>query len=142
MLRFEQGRYIEFERVKDYWAANLPVNVGTNNFDRIRYEYYRERQIGFEGFKTGETNYHEEFTARFWATAYDFPAVKEGRIKRIELRSGTPVGTQGWFFNTRRSKFADPRIREAIALAFDFEWTNQNIMYGAYTRLTSYFENS
>lgn len=142
VMRFEQGRYIEFERVKDYWAEKLPVNVGTNNFDRIRYEYYRERQIGFEGFKTGETNYHEEFTARYWATAYDFPAVKEGRIKRIELRSGTPVGTQGWFFNTRRSKFADPRIREAIALAFDFEWTNRNIMYGAYTRLTSYFENS
>ncbi|MBN9084731.1 MAG: hypothetical protein BGP04_25955 [Rhizobiales bacterium 62-17] len=142
VARFEQGRFIEFDRVKDYWGANLPVNIGTNNFDRIRYEYYRERQIGFEGFKTGETNYNEEFTARFWATAYDFPAVKDGRIKRIELPSGAPVGTQGWYFNTRRPKFADPRIREAIGLAFDFEWTNRTIMYEAYTRLTSFFENS
>ncbi|MDB5570575.1 MAG: hypothetical protein JWN93_1758 [Hyphomicrobiales bacterium] len=140
--RFEQGRYIEFERVPDYWGAALPVNVGTNNFDRIRYEYYRERQIAFEGFKSGQMNFQEEYTARFWATGYDFPAVRDGRVKRVELPSGAPVGTQGWFFNTRRPKFADPRIREAFSYAFDFEWTNRNIMYSAYQRLTSYFENS
>lgn len=140
--RFEQGRYIEFERVTDYWAADLPVNVGQNNFDRIRYEYYRERQIAFEGFKSGQMNFHEEYTARFWATAYDFPAVRDGRVKRVELPSGGAVGTQGWIFNTRRQKFADPRIREAFSYAFDFEWTNRNIMYSAYSRLTSYFEAS
>ncbi|HEY8578501.1 MAG TPA: extracellular solute-binding protein [Beijerinckiaceae bacterium] len=140
--RFEQGRYIEYERVPDYWGAKLPVNIGQNNFDRVRYEYFRERQIAFEGFKSGQMNFHEEYTARFWATGYDFPAVRDGRVKRVELPSGGAVGTQGWIFNTRRDKFADPRIREAFSHAFDFEWTNRNIMYSAYTRLTSYFENS
>lgn len=140
--RFEQGRFIEFERVQNYWAANLPVNVGQNNFDRIRYEYFRERQIAFEAFKSGQMNFQEEYTARFWATGYDFPAVRDGRVQRVELPSGGAVGTQGWIFNTRRSKFSDPRIREALNYAFDFEWTNRNIMYSAYRRLTSYFENS
>lgn len=140
--RFEQGRYVEFERVADYWGANLPVNVGQNNFDRVRYEYFRERQIAFEAFKSGQLNFQEEFTARFWATAYDFPAVRDGRVQRVELPTGGAVGTQGWIFNTRRSKFSDPRIREALNYAFDFEWTNRNIMYSAYSRLTSYFENS
>ncbi len=142
LARFDQGRFVEFERVKNYWGAQLPVNVGTNNFDRLRYDYYRERQIGFEAFKSGQTNFNEEFTARLWSTAYDFPAVREGRVKRLELPSGSPVGTQGWIFNLRRPQFKDARIREAIGLAFDFEWTNRNIMYSAYRRLTSYFENS
>ena len=140
--RFETGRYIEFERVANYWGAGLPVNVGQNNFDRIRYDYFRERQIAFEAFKSGQLNFQEEFTARFWATGYDFPAVRDGRVQRVELPSGGAVGTQGWIFNTRRSKFSDPRIREALNNAFDFEWTNRNIMYSAYRRLTSYFENS
>lgn len=140
--RFEQGRFIEFERVADYWGANLPVNVGQNNFDRVRYEYFRERQIAFEAFKSGQLNFQEEFTARFWATGYDFPAVRDGRVQRVELPSGGAVGTQGWIFNTRRGKFSDPRIREALNYAFDFEWTNRNIMYSAYRRLTSYFESS
>jgi microcin C transport system substrate-binding protein len=140
--RFEPGRYIEFERVADYWGANLPVNVGQNNFDRMRYDYFRERQIAFEAFKSGQLNFQEEFTARFWATGYDFPAVRDGRVQRIELPSGGSVGTQGWMFNARRQKFSDPRIREALGLAFDFEWTNRNIMYSAYRRLTSFFENS
>jgi microcin C transport system substrate-binding protein len=142
VLRFEQGRFVEYERVKDYWAANLQVNVGTNNFDRVRWEYYRERQIAFEDFKSGKMNYNEEYTARFWATAYDFPAVKEGRVKREELPSGQAVPNQGWHFNLRRAQIQDPRIREALNYCFDFEWTNRNIMYSAYTRLTSYFENS
>lgn len=140
--RFETGRFIEFERVANYWGAGLPVNVGQNNFDRIRYDYFRERQIAFEAFKSGQLNFQEEFTARFWATGYDFPAVRDGRVQRVELPSGGAVGTQGWIFNTRRSKFSDPRIREALNNAFDFEWTNRNIMYSAYRRLTSYFENS
>ncbi len=140
--RFETGRYVEFELVIDYWGANLPVNVGQNNFDRMRYDYFRERQIAFEAFKSGQLNFQEEFTARFWATGYDFPAVRDGRVQRIELPSGGSVGTQGWMFNARRSKFSDPRIREALGYAFDFEWTNRNIMYSAYSRLTSFFENS
>ena len=140
--RFEQGRFVEYERVKDYWAADLPVNVGVNNFDRIRWEYYRERQIAFEDFKSGKLNYHEEYTARFWATQYGFPAVADGRVKREELPSGSATGTQGWHFNLRRPQFKDARIREAINYCFDFEWTNKNIMYSAYKRLTSYFDNS
>jgi microcin C transport system substrate-binding protein len=142
VARFEQGRFIEFERVEHYWGARLAVNIGQNNFDRIRYEYYRNRQIAFEGFKSGQLNFHEEYTARFWATGYDFPAMRDGRVQKIELPSGSAVGTQGWIFNMRRSKFSDPRIREAFAHAFDFEWTNKNIMYSAYQRLTSYFEES
>ena len=142
LSRYEQGRYVEFERVKDYWAKDLPVNVGLNNFDRVRYEYFRERQVAFEGFKSGQLDYAEEYTARLWYTAYDFPAVREGRVKKEELPDGKPIPSQGWYFNTRRPKFADPRIREAIGYAFDFEWTNKNIMYSAYKRLTSYFEGT
>ena len=139
---FEQGRFIEFERVKDYWAKDLPVNVGTGNFDRLRFEYYRERQIAFEAFKAGAINYHEEFTSRFWALNYDFPAVKEGRVLKETLHNGAPTGAQGWYLNTRREQFKDPRIREALGLAFDFEWTNKNIMYSSYKRVVSYFQNS
>jgi microcin C transport system substrate-binding protein len=140
--RFEPGRFIEFERAKDYWARDLPVNVGQNNFDRIRYEYFRDRNIAFEGFKSGAFNYHEEYTSRIWATQYDFPALKDGRVKKESLPKRGPQGSQGWYFNTRKPKFADPRVREAIALVFDFEWTNKNIMYGSYRRMTSFFENS
>ena len=140
--RFEQGRFVEYERVKDYWAANLPVSIGQNNFDRMRWEYYRERQIGFEDFKSGKINYHEEFTARFWATQYDFPAVKEGRVKREELPGRAATSVQGWHFNLRRPQFKDVRVREAIVNCFDYEWTNKNIMYSAYARLESYFDNS
>jgi len=140
--RFEQGRFIEFNRMDDYWAKDLPVNVGLNNFGMIRYEYFRERQIAFEAFKSGSLNYREEFTARTWHTAYDFPAIQNRQVIKEELPSGQAAPTQGWYFNTRRSKFQDPRIREAIALAFDFEWTNRNIMFDAYTRTESFFENT
>src|SRR5271165_3262835 len=139
---FEQGRFIEFERDPNYWGAKLPVNLGHNNFDRLRFEYYRERQVAFEAFKAGAINYHEEFTSRFWATAYDFPAVNEGRIKKETLHDGAPSRTQGWYLNTRRDQFKDPRVREAIGLCFDFEWTNKNIMYSAYRRVVSFFPNS
>jgi microcin C transport system substrate-binding protein len=139
---FEQGRFIEYERRPDYWGAKLPVNLGQNNFDRLRFEYYRERQVAFEAFKAGAINYHEEYTSRFWATAYDFPAAKDGRVKRETLHNGAPAPTQGWYLNTRREQFKDPRIREAIGLAFDFEWTNKNIMYSAYKRVVSFFPNT
>ncbi len=139
---FEQGRFIEFALNPNYWARTLNVNVGTNNFARLRYEYYRERQVAFEAFKTGAINYHIENTSRIWATGYDFAAVKEGKIKKEVLHNGAPTGAQGWFPNTRREQFKDPNIREALGLAFDFEWTNKNIMYSSYQRVVSYFQNS
>ena len=142
VARFVQGRNIEFERVPDYWARDLPVNVGQNNFDHVRYEYFRERQVAFEGFKSGTTNFTEEHTSRFWHTAYDFPAIKSGRVKREEVPNGAPTNTQGWYFNTRRPQFKDPKIREALGLVFDFEWTNKNIMYSSFKRVTSFFENT
>ena len=126
----------------EYWGRDLPVNLGQNNFDKVRYEYFRDRQVAFEAFKSGVMNYHEEFTSRTWATGYDFPAFREGRVKREVIDRAGAVPTQGWYFNTRREMFKDRRIREAIGLAFDFEWTNQNIMFGLYRRLHSFFENS
>jgi microcin C transport system substrate-binding protein len=140
--RFEPGRYIEYGRVKDWWGADLPVARGQNNFDVVRFEYYRDRDVGFEGFSAGNYLFREEFTSRTWATRYDFPAVKDGRVKRDVLPDDTPSGAQGWFINTRRPKFADPRLREALDDAFDFEWTNKTIMYGAYDRTVSVFQNS
>jgi microcin C transport system substrate-binding protein len=142
VARFEPGRYIELERVPGYWGRDLPVRIGQANFDRLRYEYFRDRQVAFEAFKSGAFNYEEEYTSRNWATGYDFPALREGRVKRETIPQGAPVPSQGWYFNTRREAFQDPRIREAIGLAFDFEWTNKNIMFGLYKRTTSFFENS
>ena len=139
---FEINRYIEFERVKDWWGADLPVCRGSNNFDVVRYEFYRDRDVAFEGFTGKNYLFREEFTSRIWATRYDFPAIKDGRVKREQVPDQTPSGGQGWFFNTRRDKFRDPKVREAINYAFDFEWTNKTIMYGAYARTFSPFQNS
>jgi len=140
--RFEPGRFIEYDRVKDWWGAELPVGRGLNNFDIVRFEYYRDRTVGFEGFTAENYLFREEFTSRTWATRYDFPAVKDGRVKKDVLPDDTPSGAQGWFINTRRAKFADPRLREALCNAFDFEWTNKTIMYGSYDRTVSVFQNS
>jgi len=140
--RFEAGRFIEFERVKDWWGADLPIARGQNNFDVVRFEYYRDREVGFEGFTAGNYLFREEFTSRTWATRYDFPAIKDGRVKKNIIADDTPSGAQGWFINTRRAKFADPRLREALCDAFDFEWTNKTIMYGSYDRTVSVFQNS
>jgi microcin C transport system substrate-binding protein len=140
--RFEPGRNIEYQRVKDWWGADLPVERGQGNFDTVRFEYYRDRDVGFEGFTAGNYLFREEFTSRTWATRYDFPAIKDGRVKRDVLSDDTPSGAQGWFINTRRQKFADPRLREALIDAFDFEWTNKTIMYGSYERTVSVFQNS
>jgi microcin C transport system substrate-binding protein len=140
--KFEVNRYIEYERVRDWWAADLPVSRGSYNFDIVRYEFYRDRDVAFEGFTAKSYLYREEFTARIWATRYDFPAVKDGRVRRETLPDETPSGAQGWFINTRRDKFRDPRVREALTQAFDFEWTNKTIMYGAYARTHSPFQNS
>jgi microcin C transport system substrate-binding protein len=140
--KYEVNRYIEYERARDWWAADLPVNRGSYNFDIVRYEFYRDRDVAFEGFTGKNYLFREEFTARIWATRYNFPAIREGRVKRETLPDELPSGGQGWFFNTRRDKFKDPRVREALGCAFDFEWTNKTVMYGAYARTVSPFQNS
>jgi microcin C transport system substrate-binding protein len=140
--KFEVNRFIEFERVRDWWGADLPVNRGSYNFDKLRFDFYRDRDVAFEGFTGRSYLFREEFTSRIWNTRYDFPAMADGRVKRELLPDDTPSGAQGWFLNTRRDKFRDPRIREALGNAFDFEWTNKTIMYGAYVRTHSPFQNS
>jgi len=138
----EQGRFIAYQRVPDYWGKDLPVNVGQSNFDTIRFEYFGDFQVSFEAFKAGAFTEREEAVARVWATGYDFPAFKEGRVKRLEIPNNSIPGIQGWVFNTRRKIFADPRVREAICCCFDFKWISQNLMYNAYKSISSYFENS
>jgi microcin C transport system substrate-binding protein len=140
--RLSAGRFIEYERVKDWWGADLPVIRGQNNFDVIRYEYYRDRDVAFEGFTGKNYLFREEFTSRVWATRYDFPAIRDGRVKREILPDETPSGAQGWFINTRRDRFKDRRVREALIFAFDFEWTNKSLMHGLYERTHSVFQNS
>jgi microcin C transport system substrate-binding protein len=140
--RLEPGRHIEYERVKDWWGADLPVARGQNNFDILRYEYYRDREVAFEGFTARSYLFREEFTSRTWATRYDFPALRDGRIKRDVISDDTPSGAQGWFFNTRRERLKNKHLREAFIYAFDFEWTNKMIMYGSYERTHSVFQNS
>ncbi len=137
-----QGRTIVYRRNPDYWARGLPVNRGRWNFDKIRTEYFRDRTAGMEAFKAGFYHFREEFTSKVWATEYDFPALRAGRVNKEILPDETPSGTQGFFINTRRDKFKDPRVREALGLAFDFEWTNRNMFYGLYNRTESFFENS
>src|SRR6266700_114393 len=140
--KFEVNRFIELERVRDWWGADLPVNRGSYNFDTVRFDFYRDRDVAFEGFTGRSYLFREEFTSRLWNTRYDFPAMTDGRVKRELLPDETPSGAQGWFINTRREKFRDPRVREALIQAFDFEWTNKTIMYGAYARTHSPFQNS
>ncbi|NIR29488.1 MAG: ABC transporter substrate-binding protein [Gammaproteobacteria bacterium] len=136
------GRSITYRRVEDYWGAHLPVNTGRNNFDSIRHDYYRDATVALEAFKAGEYDFRVENIAKSWATGYDGPALEEGFIVKEEIPHELPTGMQGFVFNTRREIFRDRRVRWAIAHAFDFEWTNQNLFYGAYTRTTSYFSNS
>ncbi len=140
--KIDVGRSISFRRVSDYWAKDLPVSVGQGHFETVRYEYFRDREAAFQAFTAGAFTFREEFTSITWATRYDFPAIKDGRVKRETSIDGRPSGTQGWFLNTRRPQFRDPRVREAMALALDFEWVNRNLMYGLLKRTTSYFENS
>ena len=139
---FAPGRFINYERVAEYWGRDLPVNRGRWNFDDIRFEYFRDRTANFEAFKAGDYRFREEFTSKTWATEYDFPAVEDGRVVRLSLPDKRPSGAQGWFLNTRREKFADARVREALINAFDFEWTNRLLFYDLYVRTESFFENS
>ncbi len=136
------GQAIEYDRVADYWGADLPVNRGLNHFDRLRIEFYGERQAAFEAFKKGEITYRQEFTSRVWATAYDFPAFKDGRVVKREFPSEKRPSMQAWALNQRRPQLRDVRVREAIGLCFDFEWTRRNLFYDAYERSQSTFERS
>src|SRR5262249_26119273 len=118
--KFDAGRYIEYKRVADWWGAGVPIVRGLHNFDTLRFEYYRDRDVGFEGFTARSYLFREEFTSRTWATRYDFPAIKDGRVKREVIPDQTPSGAQGWFINTRRAKFQNGKMREALGCAFHF----------------------
>jgi microcin C transport system substrate-binding protein len=139
---FKSGAFVSYKRREDYWAKDLNVNRGRFNFDELRYEYYRDRTAELESLKAGAFDLREDFTARDWVTAYDIPAVKEGRLVRLTIADERPAGAQGFFLNMRRAKFSDVRVRKALDYAFDFEWTNNNIFYGLYSRTESFFENS
>ncbi len=140
--KVEFGRTLVMERVADYWGRNLPTARGIDNFGTRRTEYFRDSTVALEAFKAGQTDYRSENVAKDWATAYDFPAVQKGLVKKELLRHRLPTGMQGFAFNTRRKLFQDVRVREALASVFDFEWENANLFYGAYTRTQSYFSNS
>jgi microcin C transport system substrate-binding protein len=139
---FELGRNITLRRVEDYWGRDVPTEKGTDNFDVIRYEYFRDTTVAFEAFKAGRTDFRQVNSALEWATGYDFPAFNRGLVLKQEIPHELPSGMQGFVFNTRRAQFQDARVREALGLLFDFEWSNVNLFYGAYTRTTSYFDNS
>ena len=139
---FKVGQYVAYIRRADYWAADLPVNKGRWNFDEIRMEYFKDRTAVVEALKAGILDLHEEFTSRDWATAYNIKSVMEGRLIKEVLPDKTPSGAQGFYINLRREKFQDIRVRKALDLAFDFEWTNTNLFYKSYQRTTSFFENS
>lgn len=136
------GRSIRYERVKDYWGNDLAVNRGFYNFDSILIDYYRDTTVALEALKAGQFDYWLEVSAKNWASAYDVPAVKDGRLHKEEIANHNPTGMQGFVFNIRRPLFQDARVREALGLLFDFEWTNKQLFNGAYTRTHSYFENS
>ncbi len=138
----DTGRSITYKRVEDYWAKDLPTRKGYYNFDEIRYDVYRDETVAMEAFKAGAYDMREEYVARRWAKSYDFPAVKAGDVIIDETPHKIPRGMQAFIFNVRKAKFADRRVREAIGLTFDFEWMNRTLFYDAYSRNTSFFQNT
>ena len=140
--KVDPGRSITFERVADYWGRNLGVNKGRYNFDAIRFEYYRDPTVALEAFKANAFDFRQENTAKVWATQYNFPAIAKGKVIRETLANNNPTGMQSFAFNVRKSKFQNRRVREALALTFDFEWANKNLFFGQYTRTRSFFSNS
>ena len=138
----EAGRRVEYVRNPNWWGKDLPINRGRYNFDRISYEYYRDGDVALEAFLAGEYDIREENTAKLWASAYDAPPVNDGRITKAEVPHQRPQGLQGFLYNTRRPMFADRAVREALAYAFDFDWSNKQFAFGAYKRTRSYFSNS
>lgn len=140
--RFDFGSSVTYERVNNYWGWNVPAQAGQYNFQEIQYVYFREENVMREGLKAGNIDFFQENTAKEWATGYSIPAVKEGRLVKRLIPNDLPEGMQSYAFNTRREIFADAKTREALSYAFDFEWTNANLFYGAYTRTRSYFSNT
>lgn len=139
---YDTNRQIVYARDPDWWGAEHPLNVGQSNFDRIRYEYFADSQASFEAFKAGAFTFRNENTSLIWATGYDFPAVENGWVKLEELPNGSMGQAQGFIFNLREEKFQDPRVREAIRLMFNFEWSNETLFYGLYDRVESFWQNS
>lgn len=136
------GSAVTFERVKDWWAKDLPASRGLYNFDRIQVDFYRDSQVALEAFKAGQFDVNLEYSAKDWNTGYDSPALRAGKFVQLAIPNHNPAGMQGYVFNLRRPIFQDRRVREAIAQLFDFEWANKQLFYGAYKRTHSYFENS
>lgn len=137
------GQSLSLTRVEDYWGKDLNIMVGQNNFDRLQFEYFRDSSVAFEAFKADSFDYYFESSSINWARNYEFSAIKDGRvIKRDDITLKNPHGMQGFVFNTRRTKFKDVRVREALSRAFNFEWAGKNLFYNQYARTTSYFENS
>ncbi len=139
---FEPGRHITYERVEDYWGANLPVNKGKHNFDTKHIDYYRDGVVALEAFKAGAYDFRAENTSKFWATGYDQAQIDKGLIVKEVVDHEIPTGMQAFVMNLRRPLFQDDRVRQALAYAFDFEWTNKNLFYGQYSRTKSFFSNS
>ena len=138
----DPGRSITYERVKDYWAKDLPIKKGLNNIDEIRYEYYRDLTVEFEAFKAGEIDFRSESSAKRWVTEYDIKPIETGDMIQEEVPSKRPRGMGGYFFNLKKDKFSDVRVREAIMTLYDFEAIQRTLLYGQYSRISSYFPNS
>ncbi|HTK84509.1 MAG TPA: extracellular solute-binding protein, partial [Patescibacteria group bacterium] len=136
------GHSIEYVRDPNYWGAKLPINKGRWNFDRITYDYYKDGDVALEAFIGGQYDVREENNSRLWSTAYDAPPVKDGRITKAEIKNKQPQGMQAWAYNIRKPVFKDRAVREALAYAYDFEWENKQLAFGAYKRSRSYFSNS
>jgi microcin C transport system substrate-binding protein len=139
---YEAGRSLTYERIEDYWAKDLGIRKGRFNFDEIRYEYYNDDTVALESFKAGNSDFRRETSAKNWATAYTGRAFEQNQITKEAIEHHRPSGMQGFAFNTRKEVFKDPRVREALTYAFDFEWANRNLFFDQYTRTSSYFENS
>ena len=140
--KIDRNLSITYERRDDYWGKDLPVNTGRFNFDTVIFEYFRDPESAFEALTAGKLDLREEFSSKFWGTRYNFPALERGDVVKDVFPDERPAGTQGYWLNTRREKLSDPRVREAIAMAFDFEWSNKALFYGLYHRTDSFFENS
>jgi microcin C transport system substrate-binding protein len=142
VAKVEPGRSITYKRDPNYWAKDLPVNKGFYNFDTLRFDFYKNAAVAFEAFKAGNVHSREEADTGKWARNYDFPAIREGRVKKVAIPHQHQVGMQALVFNTRREVFTDPRVRRALAYVFDYDWLNKNIFHGAMVRTTSFFDNT
>lgn len=142
ILQVKPNASIHYERVKNWWAKDLPVTKGLYNFDKITVDYYRDMSVALEAFKANQFDVNVEYSAKSWATGYDGEQLTAGKIIKKEIANHNAANIQGFAFNIRRPMFQDKRVREAISLLFDFEWSNRQLFYGSYKRLSSYFENS